>query len=120
MSNKLFFTGRVAAAPTTSKHGDTTVTKLRLLRNEYAGKDDNEESKERTVAIPFVAFGSRAEALARHVSKGDQLVVEARIENNNYEHNGEDRYDYNFVMVDFEFGAPGEERRRQLAEQGRG
>lgn len=116
--NKLFFTGRVAAAPEFKRHGATAVTKFRLIRNEYAGKDDKNEAMERQVAVPFTAFGKIAEAISEHVLKGDQLVIEARLENNKFtDGQGVERYDYNFIVAEFEFGAPGEEKRKQLAER---
>lgn len=114
--NKFIFAGRVAAAPELKRTGSTTVVKFRLLRNEYAGKDDAGQAMERQVAIPFTVFGKRAEAISEHVLKGDQLIVEASIENNRYtDSHGEEKFDYNFIVSDFEFGAPGEEKRRQLA-----
>lgn len=97
------FIGRVAAAPTTQGTGDKAVTKFVLMRNEYAGKDRDE----RTVAIQFTAFRNKAEAIAKHVNKGDQLFVTFRIENNNYDKDGEDIFGFNFIIDDFEFGAPG-------------
>jgi single-strand DNA-binding protein len=46
--------------------------------------------------------------------KGDQLIVDYRIENNNFQKDGEDVYGYNFVVEDFTFGAPGKEKREQF------
>ncbi|MGF6766152.1 single-strand DNA-binding protein [Paraburkholderia sp. GAS33] len=117
--NKLFFTGRVASAPVLSTHGETKVTKFTLIRNEYAGRDeDSGDSRERVVNIQFTAFGARGEAIAKNVMKGDQLIVEARLSNNNFT-DGDDieRYGFNFVVSDFEFGAPGEAKREQLAKR---
>ncbi|CAE6850767.1 Single-stranded DNA-binding protein [Paraburkholderia aspalathi] len=117
--NKLFFTGRVAAAPILTNHGETKVTKFTLIRNEYAGRDEGSgESKERQVSIQFTAFGSRGEAIAKNVLKGDQLIVEARLSNNDFtDGEGVERYGFNFVVADFEFGAPGEAKREQLAKR---
>lgn len=113
--NKLIFAGRVAAAPELKRTGTTSVVKFRLLRNEYAGKDDAGQSIERQVAVPFTTFGKRAEAISEHVLKGDQLIVEASLENNRYmDSQGIEHFDYNFIVSEFEFGAPGEEKRRQL------
>ena len=115
--NKLFFTGRAAATPELKTYSDTKVTRLRLIRNEYAGKDDDGNRKERQVSIPFTAFAGIAETLAKNVTTGDQLVVVATIRNNNFEKDGEERYDYNFEVVEFEYGAPGAEKRKKLAEK---
>ena len=83
--HKLFFTGRVAAAPVLSNHGDSKVTKFTLISNEYTGRDEGSgEAKERQVRIRFTAFGSRGEAIAKNVLKGDQLIVEAKLSNNDF------------------------------------
>lgn len=115
--NQLNFVGRLAAAPTLTKHGETHVAKFTLLSNEYAGKDKGTgESLESTVSIQFTAFDKKAQVIAEHCLKGDQVILtNARIQNNDYEKSGEKVYGYNFIVEDFEFGAPGAEKREQLA-----
>ncbi|GLR55185.1 single-stranded DNA-binding protein [Shinella yambaruensis] len=114
--NILIFSGRLAATPELETHGDTTLTRIRLIRNEYAGKDDAGNRKERQVTLSVTAFGGQAELLARSALKGDQLFVHASIRNNNFtDGKGIDRYEYNFELDEFEFGAPGPEKRQQLA-----
>lgn len=111
-----FFVGRVAAPISVSGSGDRAVAKFVLIRNEYAGKDkDTGEAKERTVSIQFTAFRSIADALAKHVCKGDQLIVHYRIENNNWTDSDQiEHYGYNFIIDGWEFGAPGQAKREQL------
>src|SRR5690348_12242840 len=109
--NRFHFTGRLADKPQSKTHGETIVTTFRLIRNEYAGPD----RPERVVAIPFVMFGPRGQVLAQHSLTGDQLVIEATIRNNNYTVGDEERYGYDFVAEDFEFGAPGKLKRDELA-----
>lgn len=113
--NLIIFAGRVAAAPELKTHGDTKVVKFRLIRNEYAGTDDAGNKKERTVTLPLVAFGKRAQAIADNVRVGRQLIVHASIRNNNYGEGDQARYDYNFEVEDFEFGAPGQADREAMA-----
>jgi len=113
--NTGFFTGRVAKAPTLREGAKTRVCYFTLLRDEYAGADDETgESKERKVALPFTAFGSRAQALAEHVFVGDQLIVEYRLANNDREKQGEMDYGFSFIVEHFEFGAPGALKREKL------
>lgn len=114
--NIVIFAGRVAATPKLEVHGETRVTRVRLIRNEYAGKDNNGDRKERQVTVPFTAFGGLAEMLADNVLVGDQLVIHATIRNNNYtDGEGVERYDYNYEVQDVEFGSPGAEKRKKLA-----
>ncbi len=110
------FVGRVAATVSVSGAGDRAVAKIVLIRNEYAGKDKTSgEIKERTVSIQFTAFRSTAEMLAKHIRKGDQLIVTYRIENNIWTDNeGVERFGYNFIIDGFEFGAPGQAKREEL------
>lgn len=115
--NTLHFTGRLAKAPALTGNGERAVCKFTLIRNDYAGKDQaTGEKKEKVVSIQFTAFRAKAEAIARHAMKGDQLIVSARLENNTWtDGEGQERYGYNFVLEDFEFGAPGEEKRQHLS-----
>jgi single-strand DNA-binding protein len=110
------FIGRVAATPTMQGNGDSAVTKFTLIKNEYAGKDQEGEVKERVVSIQFTVFRSKAETIAKYINKGDQLIVSYRIENNHYVKDGEDVYGYNFIVDDFEFGAPGAISREKFPE----
>jgi len=114
--NKFFFAGRTAAAPELNTYGDTKVARFRLIRNEYAGKDEGGQRKEREVSIPFAAFGGMAETLAKTVMTGDQLIVEATVKNNNYGEGEDKHYGFNFEVTAFDYGAPGAEKRKKLAE----
>lgn len=116
--NIFAYAGRLAAPVELRKNGDTSVARFRLIRNEYAGKDDNGNAKERTVSIQFAAFNRRAEAIAANAMVGDQLIVYATVKNNNWtDAEGKDRYEYNFEIEDWEFGAPGQAKREKMAEQ---
>lgn len=115
--NHFHFTGRLAKAVTLTGQGDRAVAKFTLIRNQYAGKDDaSGESLERTVAIQFTAFRKKAEAIARNFIKGDQMIVVARLGNNDYtDKDGVEHYGFNFVIDEFDFGAPGGGKRAELA-----
>lgn len=111
---KNVFVGNLAKTPTITGTGDRAVTRFTLISNEYAGKDrDTGEARERSVSIQFTAFRGKAEAIAKNAMKGDQLIVEYRVENNDYEKAGETVYGYNFILEDFQFGAPGKDKREQ-------
>ena len=117
MANTLFFTGRVASAPVLTRPNGATICKFTLMRNEYTGKDEQGiEKPERVVSIQFTAFDLKAENISKHVLEGDQIIIEARIENNNYSKEGVDQYGFNFIVSDFEFSAPGPKKRASFAE----
>lgn len=112
---KNVFVGNLARPASVTGTGERAVARFTLIANEYAGKDkDTGESRERAVAIQFTAFRAKAEAIAKNALKGDQLIIDYRIENNDYEKAGEPVYGYNFIVEDFAFGAPGKEKREQF------
>ncbi len=116
MQHNLFI-GNLAKAATVSGSGDRAVCRFTLISNEYAGKDkDSGEARQRIVSIQFTAFRQKGETIAQHALKGDQLIVHYRIEHNHYtdKTSGEEVYGYNFIVEDFDFGAPGKEKRKQL------
>ncbi|MDP4573460.1 single-stranded DNA-binding protein [Pseudomonas sp. LPH60] len=116
MQNNVFV-GNLAKAPTLSGSGDRAVCRFTLIENEFAGRDAEGKAKQRTTSIEFVAFRAKAEAIAKSAMKGDQLIINYRIENNNYTPQGsnETRYGFNFITEEFKFGAPGSEKRAQWA-----
>lgn len=109
------FVGRLGKAATLTGSADNQVSKLTLLNEEYKGKDPaTGETLYKTVAIQFTAFRAMAKAISENTMKGDQLIVSFRIENNDYEKDGETVYSYNFIIESFEFGAPGKAKRATL------
>lgn len=116
MSNTFHFAGRLAEAPTL--RGTAKVCRFRLLRNEFAGFDEANNRKERIVSIDFTAFGGLGETIARTVGKGDQLVIEARIINNNYTDDaGRQVYGHSFIVFGFDYGAKSKSNREALQEK---
>ena len=112
---KNIFVGNLAKSVALTGNGDRTVARFTLISNEYAGKDkETGEARERSVSVQFTAFRAKAEAIAKNAMKGDQLIVDYRIENNTYQKDDEDVYGYNFMVEDFTFGAPGKEKREQF------
>jgi single-strand DNA-binding protein len=108
--------GNLARNPELAVKGDTTYTRLCLVGNDYAGKDDQGNSREAVTSIWFVAFESIGEAIAKHARKGDQLILQAQIRSNNWtDKEGEKQYDYSYIVQNFRFGAPGKVKREELA-----
>jgi len=114
VGNQLIFIGRLAKTPELKTHGDVSVCNITLLRDDYAGKDDAGESKKKTVGVSFAAFGNNAANISKYCFKGDQLTVSARVDNDTWTKDEETVYGYKFIINDFEFGAPGEEKRNSF------
>jgi single-strand DNA-binding protein len=108
--------GNLARDPESAVKGDTTYTRICLVGNDYAGKDDQGNARETATSLWFVAFESIGEAIAKNTRKGDQLILQAHIRANNWtDKEGEKQYDHSFIIQNFRFGAPGKIRREELA-----
>lgn len=53
--------------------------------------------------IGCVAFGPTAETMARHIKKGNRVLVNGHISTDSYQRNGETVYSTNVVVEQFEF-----------------
>jgi single-strand DNA-binding protein len=108
--------GNLAKDPEFAVKGETAYTKICLVGNDYAGKDEHGNAREAVTTVWFVAFESLGEAIAKHARKGDQLIVQAQVRSNNWtDKEGEMQYDHSFVVQQFRFGAPGKAKREELA-----
>ncbi len=111
--------GNLARNPELAVKGDLTYTRLCLVGNDYAGRDEQGNARETATSLWFVAFESLGEAIAKNARKGDQLILQAQIRANNWtDKEGEKQYDYSFVVQNFRFGAPGKAKREELAARG--
>jgi single-strand DNA-binding protein len=108
--------GNLAKNPELATKGNITYTKLCLVGNDYAGKDEEGNSREMVTTLWFVAFDGLGETIAKHALKGDQLIIQAHVRSNNWtDKEGEKQYDHSFIVQDFRFGAPGRAKREELA-----
>jgi len=108
--------GNLAKNPELAIKGDTTYTRICLVGNDYAGKDEHGNVREAVTSLWFVAFEGLGETIAKNARKGDQLILQAQIRSNNWtDKEGEKQYDYSFVVQSFRFGAPGKAKREELA-----
>jgi single-strand DNA-binding protein len=107
--------GNLARDPELMAKADVTYTRFCLVGNDYAGKDDEGNTREAVTSLWFVAFGGLGEVIAQNARKGDQLILQAQIRANNWiDKDGERKYDHSFVVQNFRFGAPGKIKREKL------
>src|ERR1700691_1596879 len=108
--------GNLAKNPELSVKGDTTYTRICLVGNDYAGKDEQGNAREAVTSLWFGAFESLGEAIAKKARKGRQLSFQRPIRSNNgTDKEDKKQYDYSFVIQNFRFGAPGKIKREELA-----
>ena len=105
--------GRLTREPEYVADATTPYCLFTLIRSDYAGPDRDEL----VTRLPCVAFNGVGKRIAENVRKGDQLIVDIRIRNNDRqpEEGGKTIYGYSFVVEDFEFGAPGPTKREELS-----
>src|SRR5450631_3299664 len=115
-SFNLIAVGNLAKNPELAVKGDTTYTRICLVGNDYAGKDEQGNPREAVTSLWFVAFEGLGEAIAKNARKGDQLILQAQVRANIWtDKEGEKQYDHSFVVQSFRFGAPGRAKREELA-----
>ena len=108
--------GNLAKDPEFASKGDTTYTRVCLVGNDYAGKDQHGDAREAVTSVWFTAFDSLGEAIAKNSRKGDQLIIQAHMRANTWtDKDGEKKYDHSFIIDNFRFGAPGKIKREELA-----
>ena len=78
--NKVILIGRLTQDPELryTPQG-RPVAGLQLATNEYAGSDDAGQAREHTEFHSVTVWGSPAEAAAKHLAKGRQVLVEGAL-----------------------------------------
>ena len=112
-SFQLVAVGHVAKQPELKQKGEHAYLNLCLVGNDYGGPG----KEEIVTSLFFTAFGKTAAALAANVRKGDQLIINAHIRDNRFtdSQSGEAVYAVSYIIDGFFFGAPGAEKREELA-----
>jgi single-strand DNA-binding protein len=114
-SFEVYAVGNLSKNPELVAKADTSYTRFCLIGNDYAGRDDDGNSREVVTSLWFVAFGNLGETIAHNARKGDQLILKARIRSNNWtDEQGEKQYDHSYVVESFRFGAPGKVKREEF------
>lgn len=96
--NKVILTGRLTRDPEIRyTQSGKAVARMSLAVNRTFNKDQAD-------FFTLVAWEKQAEFCGRYLKKGSSIVVEGRIENNNYEKDGVKHYADQIVAERIEFG----------------
>ena len=108
--------GYVAAAPTLSHVGDKSTAKAfyQVIRNIRWHDQETGEKHERIVSIPLTSWVKQAENDCQYLRKGSHVAVEFRIENAQYEKDGETFYGFQFTVEAIEYLDSKEEAERRI------
>lgn len=123
MPNLVIFSGRVAFEPelqegTGNNNKTYSRTRVRLLRDDFAGYDGQGNRQTKLVFVDFTAWGDQAKRIVEHARVGDEMTIEASISNYEFEDDaGKSHVGYNYQVEKYEYGAPGKIKRQELAER---
>jgi single-strand DNA-binding protein len=123
--NKAILIGRLGADPELKYAGNgNAILRLRMATSE-TWKDKGGEKQERTEWHTVTMFGTRAEALSKHLGKGQMIYIEGRIQTRQWEDkDGGKRYSTEIVANDLQFlgggkGGGGQQREERPDNRGR-
>lgn len=96
--NKVLFMGRLVADPEFSQtQGGKSVCKFRIAVDRAFQKDNQEKQSD---FFQLVSFGKTAELVSKYFVKGKPILVEGRIQNNNFQgQDGKMQY-HNQIIAD--------------------
>lgn len=96
--NKVILIGRIGKDIELQNSGDTVYCRIRLATNDLVG------TKRVTSWHTVVVFGKKAEAVAKHKGKGDQIAVTGRIDYSEFEDSkGVKRYSTSIIADQIDF-----------------
>lgn len=100
--NKVIINGRITSDPMYQTRGDTHVLKTRIANDRYYRS--NGETIQKANFFNVTMFGKQAEFMAKHLTKGRKILVEGRLENDNWtDESGNTRYNERIVADSVEF-----------------
>jgi single-strand DNA-binding protein len=108
--NKVLLAGNIGKDPEIRELSNGKMASLSLAYTEK-WKSKTGEKKESTDWFNLVAFGPVADIIDKYINKGDNVFVEGKQKNNNYEKNGQKVYSNQIVIdsirkVNFSEAAP--------------
>ena len=103
LRNKVSLIGRIGQNIEMQKVGaskDYSLVKVPLATNE-SYKDKNGQWQDNTQWHNLVIWGKTAERMSNMVTKGQEIMIEGRLVNKQYEKEGEKRYSTDIEVTDF-------------------
>ena len=102
--NKVSIIGYLGAAPELKQlNAGNSVVNFSLGINKK-WKDKSGEAQEKTEWVKIVAFGKKAEVLAKYLDKGSLIYIEGEIQTRSWEDNdGNKKYATEILVGDFQF-----------------
>lgn len=96
--------------------GGTSIATFSVATNTVY-KDKSGAKKEETDFHNVKAFGKTADIICQYFDKGDEIFVEGRIKNSNYEKDGQKVYRTDIILDKFQFGQKSKKNREEGREE---
>lgn len=80
-------------------------------------KDNNGQKQESAEFHNIIVFGKQAENTAQYMKKGNQIMIEGRIQTRSWEKDGEKKYRTEIVAENIQFGSKRETELKQEPQQ---
>lgn len=80
-------------------------------------KDNNGQKQESAEFHNIIVFGKQAENTAQYMKKGNQIMIEGRIQTRSWEKDGEKKYRTEIVAENIQFGSKRETEPKQEPQQ---
>jgi single-strand DNA-binding protein len=101
--NMVTLLGNLGADPELKLGPKGPVLKMRLA-TEYTWKNkEKNERDSRTEWHTLTMFGPRAEALSKHLHKGDRVMIKGHLQTHDFEKDGQKHYRTEVIVEDFYF-----------------
>ncbi len=108
--NKVYLVGNLGADAELKRYESGSKLTFRIATTERWKDRETGEKKEHTEWHRCAMWGSRAEGLARHLTKGTTLLVEGRMETSSYVKEGVTKYSTEVRARDVRFLGSGNGR----------
>ena len=103
--NRIELTGNIAKPPSSSRVGETTVTRTRLIHNETVIRAGGEPIEQLT-AVEIEIWGKRGEAFADYVTTKTPVYIEGKLQLAEWEKDGERLFRHFIRVTDWQFLLP--------------
>lgn len=105
--NKVILIGRTCGVPELKTLPSGVKVVSFSLATNRVWKDKDGAKQEDTTFHNIIGFGKTAEVIAEYVEKGQELMIEGRIQNRSWEdkNSGEKKYRSEVMLENFQFGA---------------
>jgi single-strand DNA-binding protein len=97
--NKLILVGRFTKDPEIRMSGNATIAKFSLAVDRKYKRDGEPEAD----FFNCTAFNKTAEFVEKYCTKGMKMIIEGRVQNDNYEKDGVKHYSVAVIVENIEF-----------------